>query len=139
MLERISATVDSSLLEAFDRFIASHGYENRSEAIRDLIRQTLLSDDWQRDDREVMGVITLVYDHHRPNLLNRLTQIQHDARVPVITTTHIHMDHHNCLEIIVVRGAPPAIRELADRMISLRGVKNGSLSAASAGAGSAAR
>ena len=135
MVERFSATLDAGLLQLFDRFMDRHGYENRSEAVRDLIRKALVDDEWQGGKAPVMGVITLVYDHHQRNLLNRMTQIQHDSQASIISTTHVHMDHHNCLEIIIVRGTPSRIRGLADRLITLKGVKSGHLSAATTGKG----
>jgi CopG family nickel-responsive transcriptional regulator len=133
MVERFSASLKAELLAEFDRFISRHGYENRSEAIRDLIRTALVADEWQAGKAEVVGVVTLVYDHHRPNLLNRITRIQHESPASVITTTHVHLDHHNCLEIIIARGKPAQVRALADSLTSLKGVKNGSLSAATTG------
>ena len=133
MIERFSATLDAGLLEKFDRFLDYHGYENRSEAVRDLIRKALVAEEWQSGKAPVMGVISLVYDHHQRNLLNRMAQIQHDSRTSIISTTHVHMDHHNCLEIIIVKGTPSRIRNLADRLITLKGVKSGHLSAATTG------
>ena len=133
MIRRFSTSLETELLESFDRFIGRHSYENRSEAVRDLIRKALVTDEWQDGKADVMGVISLVYDHHRRNLLNRMTQVQHDCRASIISTTHVHMDHHNCLEIIIVRGKPAQVRALADRLMALRGVKNGSLNTASTG------
>jgi CopG family transcriptional regulator, nickel-responsive regulator len=133
MLERFSATLDAGLLAQFDRFLSRHGYKTRSEAVRDLIRKTLVADEWQDGKADVMGVISLVYDHHQPSLLNRITQIQHDCRASIISATHVHMDHHNCLEIIIVKGRPSQVRGLADSLMTMRGVKNGSLSAATTG------
>ena len=135
MVERFSATLDAGLLEKFDRFLDRHGYGNRSEAVRDLIRRALVEDEWQGGKAPVMGVITLVYDHHQRNLLNRMTQIQHDSQASIISTTHVHMDHHNCLEITIVQDRPSKIRTLADRLTTLKGVKSGSLSAATTGKG----
>jgi CopG family nickel-responsive transcriptional regulator len=132
-MERFSATLEADLLAAFDRFLGRHGYKNRSEAVRDLIRKGLVQDEWEVGKDNVMGVISLVYDHHQPNLLNRITQLQHDSQALIISTTHVHMDHHNCLEIIIVKGKPVSVRGLADRLMALRGVKNGSLSAATTG------
>lgn len=133
MVERFSATIEAGLLARFDQFLGRHGYENRSEAVRDLIRKALVTDEWQSGKADVMGVITLVYDHHQPNLLNRITEIQHDSQASIISTTHVHMDHHNCLEIIIVKGKPARVRGLADSLTTLKGVKNGSLSAATTG------
>jgi len=133
MLERFSAALDADLLTRFDRFVLRRGYGNRSEAIRDLIRKALVDDEWQAGTEDVMGVITLVYDHHRPNLLNRLTELQHEARAAVISTTHVHMDHHNCLEIVIVRGRAGDVRALSDQLLALRGVKSGGLSTTTTG------
>jgi CopG family nickel-responsive transcriptional regulator len=133
MLERFSATLDAGLLERFDGLLDRHGYENRSEAVRDLIRKALVAEEWQSGKAPVMGVITLVYDHHQRNLLNRMTQIQHDCQASIISTTHVHMDHHNCLEIVIVKGKPSEVRALADRLTTLKGVKSGNLSAATTG------
>jgi CopG family nickel-responsive transcriptional regulator len=118
MLERFSATVEADLLAKFDRYLGRHGYGNRSEGVRDLIRKALVADEWQNGREEVMGVISLVYDHHQPNLLAHMTGIQHDSEALIISTTHIHMDHRNCLEIIAARG---------------KAAKNGSLSASTTG------
>ena len=133
MLERFSATVDRDLLAAFDQLLERRGYANRSEAVRDLIRQALVSEEWDDRRGEVMAVISLVYDHHQPNLLNRMAEIQHDARASVISASHVHIDHHNCLEVIIARGRPTHLRALSDRLIALRGVKSGTLSAATTG------
>jgi CopG family transcriptional regulator, nickel-responsive regulator len=135
MVERFSATLEAGLLERFDVFLGRHGYENRSEAVRDLIRKALVAEEWQSGKAPVMGVITLVYDHHQRNLLSRMAQIQHDSQTSIISTTHVHMDHHNCLEIIIVKDRPSKIRTLADRLTTLKGVKSGNLSAATTGKG----
>lgn len=133
MLERFSASVPADLLARFDRFCSRRDYGNRSEALRDLIRKALVTDEWEAGKEDVMGVISLVYDHHQPNLLERMTDLQHDAETLIISTTHIHMDHHNCLEIIVARGKAAKVRALANSLASLRGVKNGNLSATTTG------
>ncbi|MFB3907748.1 MAG: nickel-responsive transcriptional regulator NikR [Candidatus Eisenbacteria bacterium] len=135
MVERFSATLDAGLLDRFDRFLEVHGYENRSEGVRDLIRRALVADEWQGGKADVMGVITMVYDHHQPNLLNRITQIQHDCQASIVSTTHVHMDHHNCLEIVIVKGKASKVRDLADRLTTLKGVKSGNLSPATTGKG----
>jgi len=133
MVERFSATLEAGLLERFERFLKRRGYGNRSEAVRDLIRRALVEDEWQADKGPVMGVITLVYDHHHRNLLNHLTRIQHDYQTAIVSATHVHMDHHNCLEIIIVKDRPSRIRSLADRLTTLKGVKSGQLTAATTG------
>lgn len=108
-------------MEAFDRMIKSKGYPNRSEAIRDLIRDTISEARWESRG-EGAGGIVLVYDHHKKELTDRLVEIQHDALDLVVSTLHVHLDHHRCLEVIVVRGAAERIGRLADRLRSLKGV-----------------
>jgi len=117
----------AELLAQFDRAIEDAGYANRSEAMRDLARAYLVERRWEASEGEVVGTVTLIYDHHVPELGSRLTQVQHDAGAAVICTTHVHLDHHNCAEVIVVRGEAGEIRRLADRMIATRGVKHGKL------------
>lgn len=129
---RFSVSIEDGLLSAFDRLIASRGYVNRSEAIRDAIRRQLISREWEEGD-EVAGVITLLYDHHHPGLAERITEIQHQAIRQVISTTHIHLDGSNCLEFIAVKGEGSAIQALADRLQSLKGVKHGEIAATSTG------
>ena len=129
---RFSVSIESDLLRAFDRLITSRGYANRSEAIRDAIRRQLISREWEEGD-EVAGVITLLYDHHRPGLAETITEIQHQATSQVISTTHIHLDESNCLEFIAVKGEGEAIERLADKLQSLRGVKHGEIAATSTG------
>lgn len=129
---RFSVSIESDLLSAFDRLIASRGYINRSEAIRDAIRRQLITREWE-DGEEVVGVITLLYDHHRPGLAEAITEIQHRAISQVISTTHIHLDENNCLEFIAVKGEGSAIQALANRLQSLKGVKHGEIAATSTG------
>ena len=133
MVTRFSISLDGEILDSFERFRARHKYANRSEAVRDLIRTALVGEQWERGSGDVMGVISLVYDHHQRNLLSRITSIQHDAKAHVVSTTHVHMDHHNCLEIIIARGKATQVRALADALFALRGVKNGALNTASTG------
>ena len=133
MVERFSISLETGLLAGFDQFMTRHGYRNRSEAVRDLFRKALVADEWQGGTEDVMGVISIVYDHHRRNLLNRIADIQHDSAAAVVSATHVHMDHHNCLEVIIVKGKPGQVRALADSLMALRGVKSGALSAASTG------
>ena len=129
---RFSVSLESDLLSAFDRLIVARGYANRSEAIRDGIRRQLISREWEEGD-EVAGVITLLYDHHRPGLAETITEIQHQATSQVISTTHIHLDESNCLEFIAVKGEGKAIQALANRLQSLRGVKHEEIAATSTG------
>lgn len=129
---RFSVSIDADLIEAFDSVSKQMGYDNRSEAIRDAIRHRMVQREWDAGD-EVAGVITLLYDHHRSGLSEKLMEIQHHALSEVISTTHVHVDANNCLEFIAVRGASRDIENLANRMISLKGVKHGALTGTSTG------
>ncbi len=122
-LSRFGVSMEESLLESFDQLIAQKGYKNRSEAVRDLIRETLVRNQWEQDDHEAAGCILLFYDHHQRHLSAELTAIQHDYHDAILATTHFHLDHHNCLEMIVVRGMTQSIRKLRDKLHSLKGVK----------------
>jgi CopG family nickel-responsive transcriptional regulator len=133
MLERFSVSIDDKLLGQFDRFIAARKYVNRSEAVRDLIRKLLVHEEWKAD-KEVVGVISLVYDHHQRQLQDKLTEIQHDFHHDVVSTTHIHLNHDDCLEVIIARGKASRVQSLAERLIALRGVKDGALNMSSTGA-----
>ncbi|RUM40275.1 MAG: nickel-responsive transcriptional regulator NikR [Desulfobulbus sp.] len=132
MLKRFSISLEEDLLAGFDDYLVRHGYSNRSEAVRDLIRKVLIKDEWA-DDSEVVGVVTMVYDHHKSQLQERITELQHDFYELITSTTHIHMDHHNCLEVTIVKGKASQVQELAGRLIALRGVKDGSLTMSSTG------
>lgn len=132
MLKRFSISLDEALLKIFDKHIKARNYSTRSEAIRDLIRQAFVKEEWE-SDKPVMGVISLVYDHHQPKLQEKVTIIQHDFHHQIVSTTHVHMDHDNCLEVIIVRGKARAVQELADRLAALRGVRNANLSMSSTG------
>ena len=132
MLRRFSVSLEEELLEQFDSYIRERGYVNRSEAVRDLIRKEFISEEWQQDG-DVAGVVTLVYNHHQPQLQEKITEIQHDYYTLITSTTHVHMDHHNCLEVIIVKGKASRIREMAEKVIAMRGVKNGNLTMTSTG------
>ena len=129
---RFGVSLEKELLKKFDMLIKEKKYSNRSEAIRDLIRGNLVKREWVKG-KEVAGAITLVFDHHKRDLVNILTDIQHDFHTLIISSQHIHLDHDNCLEIIVVRGKPTEVRELADKLRATKGVKYGSLSIATTG------
>jgi CopG family nickel-responsive transcriptional regulator len=131
-LFRFGVSLDKTLLDKFDRYIRERNYSNRSEAFRDLIRQELIKKEWQEGD-DVAGAITLIYDHHRKDLLNKITDLQHDFQKVIISTQHIHLDHNNCLEIVAVRGRPEEVIKLADILKSIKGVKHGTLSMSSTG------
>ncbi|MEW6219036.1 MAG: nickel-responsive transcriptional regulator NikR [Thermodesulfobacteriota bacterium] len=130
MLQRFSVAAEDTLLSRFDAFIQQRRYSNRSEAIRDLIRKAFVHDEWEAD-REVIGVITMVYDHHQRLLQAKITDLQHDFAALILSTTHIHVDHHHCLEVVIVRGAAGRIRELADGIGALKGVKDTNLAMSS--------
>jgi len=133
-LIRFGVSVEKKLLNKFDTLIKKRSYTNRSEAFRDLIRQELVKKEW-RSGSQVAGIITLVYDHHKRDLLNKLTDIQHDFHKGIISTQHVHLDHHNCLEIVVIKGAPGEIEKLAQTMKATKGVKHAELSMATTGKG----
>ena len=133
-LFRFGISLEKKLLDEFDILIKRKNYSNRSEAFRDLIRQELVKEEWA-EGSEVVGAITLVYDHHKRELVNKLTDIQHDFQGTIISTQHIHLDHDNCLELIAVKGAPTEISKLADTLKSVKGVKHGTLSMSSTGKG----
>jgi CopG family nickel-responsive transcriptional regulator len=126
-LSRIGVAIDSDLLAQFDKFISSQGYENRSEAFRDLIRDRLVSAAVESPSGPVVGTITLIYDHHSRLLPDKLMELQHAHHELIIATTHAHLDHDTCLEVVVVKGKSSRIRELADLMISTKGVHHGRL------------
>ena len=129
---RFGVSLEKELLEKFDKLSKEKQYPNRSEAIRDLIREELVKREWV-EGKEVAGAITLVFDHHKRELMNTLTDIQHDFYQLIISSQHVHLDHDNCLEIIVVRGKPVGVKELADKLRATKGVKYGSLSIATTG------
>ena len=132
MLKRFSVSLKQNLLADFDKFIRRCQYSNRSEAVRDLIRKALVLREWEAD-KNVIGVITLVYDHHQHQLQETITQLQHDFHEHIVSTTHVHMDHDNCLEVIIIRGKALEVRDLSERLIATKGVKNGDLSMSSTG------
>lgn len=132
MLKRFSISLEEELLDIFDQHIKAHSYSNRSEAIRDLIRKAFVKEEWE-SDKQVMGVISLVYDHHQPKLQEKVTVVQHDFHHQIVSTTHVHMDHDNCLEVIVVRGKAKEVQDLAARLTALKGVQDGNLAMSSTG------
>jgi CopG family nickel-responsive transcriptional regulator len=132
-ITRFGVSIEDTLLKDFDGLIFQKGYQSRSEAIRDLIRDRLVREEWSSGSGEAVGTITLVYDHHTRELSDHLTHMQHDHHELIISSMHVHMDAHNCLEVLVVRGRPPQIRSLADRLIGTRGVKHGKLTVTTGG------
>ena len=125
-LSRTGVSLEDDLLAEFDRLIAKRGYANRSEAFRDLIRDALLSESVE-SNKPVVGTLTLVYDHNVPNLAQKLTEVQHGAGTMVLAATHVHLDHHYCLEVIIMKGRGKEIQAVADGMLALRGVELGKL------------
>jgi CopG family nickel-responsive transcriptional regulator len=125
-LARTGVSLEEDLLKEFDRLITKRGYQNRSEAFRDLIREALLSETVD-SNKPVVGTLTLVYDHHVPNLSEKLTEAQHSVGAMVLAATHVHLDHHYCLEVIIMKGRSKELQEVADRMLALRGVELGKL------------
>lgn len=126
-LIRFGVSMENHLLEQFDRLIQQRNYSNRSEAIRDLIRNELVHEEWKDEDAESVGTVTIIYDHHVRDLNNVLTSVQHDFSEQIVSTMHVHLDHHNCLEVLAVKGTTKNIRQIADRLISIKGVKHGKL------------
>ncbi len=133
-LVRFGISMNPQLLDRFDQVIARKGYTNRSEAIRDLIRDYLVEEEeWEDDEREVAGTITLVYDHHVRGLGALLTDLQHEHYSLLVSTVHVHLDEHNCLEVLVVKGPAGEAKKIAEKLISTRGVKHGKLTITSTG------
>ena len=123
-ITRTGISLSPHLLERFDQIIARKGYKNRSEAIRDLVRDYVVNEDVEKN-RTVVGTLTMVYDHHRPKLAGRLIDIQHHAHGIVLAATHVHLDHRNCLEVVIMKGHSMEVSRVADQILSLRGVKHG--------------
>ncbi len=126
-LVRFSVSIPQELAEAFDGRLEEAGYPNRSEAVRDMMRDYLIANASTDDDAPMMGTVTIVYDHHRADLSKRLTEVQHSCGEAIVCTTHVHLDMHNCLEVIIVRGSSKQVRHIADQLISTKGVTHGRL------------
>jgi CopG family transcriptional regulator, nickel-responsive regulator len=135
MVERIGVSLESDLLEAFDQLIAQKGYQSRSEAIRDLIRDALVQRQWSEatSRQEQVAVVTLVYDHDSSSLAQKLAHIQHENHKAVVSALHVHMDPHNCLEVLVLRGRAREILRMGEGLISTKGVKHGKIVPATTG------
>jgi CopG family nickel-responsive transcriptional regulator len=126
-LVRTGIAIDADLLTRFDQFVTKEGYTNRSEALRDLMRDRLVSAAIESPDAAVVGTVTLIYDHHSRLLPNRLMELQHDHHDVIIATTHAHLDHHTCLEVIIVKGQARKVQKVADLLIGAKGVRHGRL------------
>lgn len=131
-LVRTGVSIEQDLLDKFDRLIAGRGYGNRSEALRDLIRDALVADDID-SDKPVVATVSMIYDHHRPELSNKLTEAQHHHHGNVLAATHVHLDEKNCFEVVIMKGPAGEIQHLANHMLSLKGVKHGKLVITSTG------
>lgn len=125
---RFGVSIDQDLLENYDRLIAERGYATRSEALRDLIRETLIQQKIEmRSDTNALGSLTIVYDHHASNLLREMGDLQHKFHKTILSVMHLHVSQDDCMEIIALRGVVAEIVELANGLLSLKGIKNGKL------------
>lgn len=130
---RFGVSLDSDLLDRFDALCKEKSYQTRSEAIRDLIRSMLVHRQWENAEGEVAGTLTLVYDHHQSGLAQKLTEMQHDSHEVILSTMHVHLDHNNCLEVLVLKGSAEGIKALGQRLLSTKGVKHGNLALTTTG------
>jgi len=132
-VKRFGVSIEEDLLSKFDIFIKTRKYKNRSEAIRDLIRDNFVNDSWENSNGSVAGAIIIVYDHHKRELLDVLVDIQHDFQNFIISSQHIHLDHHNCMEIIAVKGNLQKLFELEAILKATKGVKHTSFAKSTLG------
>lgn len=132
-LTRFGISMEKELLERLDQEIVKRGYPNRSEAIRDLIRNQLVELDWSQDEEEVAGTITIIYNHHIRGLSDLLLELQHNHHDMILSVMHVHLEHDHCLEVMVIKGAASEAKELAGRLIGVKGVKHGKLTITSTG------
>jgi CopG family nickel-responsive transcriptional regulator len=132
-IARFGVSIDDQLIKKFDALLARKGYTTRSEAIRDMIRDVLVEQEWETGEQETVGTITLVYNHHTRELDHALTDMQHKSFHQIISALHVHLDAHNCLEVLVVKGKSQDIRKIADRLIGTKGVKHGKLTMTTTG------
>jgi CopG family nickel-responsive transcriptional regulator len=126
-LTRFGISLDSELLVQFDKLIDKQDYKNRSEAIRDLIRKELIEQEWKKESHEIIGTITLIYNHRVRELSRKLTSGQHSHHHEIISTLHVHLDQNNCLEVLAVRGSVKNVKKIANELIGMKGVKHGKL------------
>lgn len=120
---RFTVSLEKLLLEELDAKVTTQGYASRSEFIRDLIREKMVDEQWQTDSEEAAGVLTIIYDHHHKGLTEKLIEIQHDSNIHILCNTHVHLDHHNCLETIIIKGQASVINAIALKIGGLKGVK----------------
>ncbi|RKX58618.1 MAG: nickel-responsive transcriptional regulator NikR [Thermodesulfobacteriota bacterium] len=125
-ITRFGVSIPHDLIRSFDKYIREREYSNRSEAIRDLIREKLIEQEWEKEfeGQKVVGVIAYVFDHHKRELVDSIIDIQHDYPDHVIVSQHVHLEHHNCLEVVIVHGEPDALRHLTYKLKALKGVKH---------------
>ncbi len=133
-LVRFGVSLDHHLLDDFDRLLARKNYATRSEALRDLIRDNLVGQEWD-ENKETVGTVTIIYDHHVHDLTEKLTDTQHRYHRLILSTMHVHLDHDSCLEVLVVRGKGKEIKKVADTLIAIKGVKHGKLTMTTTGKG----
>ena len=127
-LARFGVAMDEDLLERFDALVARRGVAaNRSEAVRDLVRDALVDAQWEASDEEIVGTVTMVFDHHASDLSEKLDSLQHEHYREIVSTLHVHLDPHNCLEVLVIRGSSAEVRDIADALLGTKGVKHGKL------------
>ncbi len=124
---RFGVSLESELLKKFDDLISQHGYKSRSEAFRDLIRERLVQEEWKEPNKTTIGILGLVYSHETREITETLNKIQHQNINTIISSTHIHLDHHNCLEVIILRGKSRVIKDISHKLLSTRSVKDGKL------------
>jgi len=130
-IKRFGVSLEEDLFKELDSLVKRHKFPNRSQAIRFLIRKNLAEEAWQ-DNKEVSGAVVIIYDHHKRELVNKSLDIQHEFGGIILATQHVHLDHHNCLEIIALKGKASSLKELSDKLLSLKGVKHGKLVVAAA-------
>ena len=132
-LVRFGVSIPDDLLEKFDTLIAEQGYTNRSEAIRDLIRDRLVEHQWAEPGNDVVGTVTVVYNHEQSDLAQKLTEIQHKQHDLIVSAVHVHLDSHNCLEVLIMRGESTIVKKVGQLLISTRGVKHGEITMTTTG------
>ena len=132
-LVRFGVSMDSDLLASFDELIEDKGYQNRSEAIRDLVRDNLVQLEWQKQDEQTVATVTLVYSHDVRELADKLLDLQHDTHALIVSSLHVHLDEHNCLEVLVQRGRAGEVAPVAEKLISTKGVRHGKIAMTTTG------
>lgn len=133
-LTRFGVSMDSGLLKSFDELCESKGYQNRSEAIRDLVRDRLVQAEWKRQDQETVATVTLVFSHEVRELADKLLDLQHHSHRLVVSSLHVHLDAHNCLEVLVLKGKAGEVGQVAEKLISTKGVRHGKIAMTTTGA-----